>query len=105
MIVTAWNNGKHHRSGAGYGLKITIPDRDKYFKREWQYVIIRYSDSNQEAKVNIEKQSFWGDACRELINIDIGKWFLQKSIAPWLKGSLPKLRLEPISDNVFLLVV
>ena len=22
MIVTAWNNGRHHQSGAGYGLKI-----------------------------------------------------------------------------------
>jgi hypothetical protein len=104
MIVTAWNNGKHHKSGAGYGLKLTINDREKYFHREWYYVIIRFGDSNQETKVNIKKLSFWGDACRELINIDIGKWFLKQGMAPWPKGLPPKLRLEPISGNMFLVV-
>ena len=33
MIVIAWNNGGHHPSGAGYGLKISITDRNQYFNR------------------------------------------------------------------------
>jgi hypothetical protein len=34
MIVTAYNNGQHHPSGAGYGLRLSVKDRDKYFKRD-----------------------------------------------------------------------
>ena len=34
-IVTAWKNGAHHSSGAGYGVKLTTKDRDAYLKREW----------------------------------------------------------------------
>jgi RNA 3'-terminal phosphate cyclase len=34
-IVTAWNNGAHHSSGAGYGVKLTTKDRDVYLRREW----------------------------------------------------------------------
>jgi hypothetical protein len=36
MIVTAWNNGKYHKTGAGYGFKVSIEDRDKYFKKDWK---------------------------------------------------------------------
>jgi hypothetical protein len=36
MIVSAWNNGAHNRNGAGYGFKVNIPDRDQYFKQDWE---------------------------------------------------------------------
>ena len=28
MIVTAWNNGPHNTSGAGYGVKVSAGDRE-----------------------------------------------------------------------------
>jgi len=34
MIVTAWNNGEHHPTGAGYDLQIDARDRDKYFRKD-----------------------------------------------------------------------
>ncbi len=40
MIVTAWNNGRHHASGAGYGLKVAIADRDRYFDPEVASVVL-----------------------------------------------------------------
>jgi hypothetical protein len=40
MTVTAWNNGSHRPSGAGYGLKVSPHDRDTYFQPEWVSVII-----------------------------------------------------------------
>jgi len=104
MIVTAWNNGKHHDSGAGYGLKLTISDRDKYFIRDWKQILLYFSDSGEGVEVNIDKDSFWDDTCRELISIDIGKWFLQNNYAPWPKGLPPKIELEPIIGNKFRLV-
>ena len=40
MIWVGWNNGKHHLTGAGYGLKVNAADRDQYFSRVWQTVLI-----------------------------------------------------------------
>ena len=40
MIWTAWNNGEHHETGAGYGFKVSAADRDRYFNPVWQTVIL-----------------------------------------------------------------
>ena len=108
-IVTAWNNGAHHSSGAGYGVKLTTKDRDVYLKREWGGVEIYLPGNANPTKVNVEKDSFWGRQCRELISHEIGKWLLSTGMAPWPKGLPPKFRfvarserafeLRPISDN------
>jgi hypothetical protein len=95
MIVTAWNNGQHLTSGAGYGLKISISDRDKYFRREWQTIFLLLENQANPIEVNVAKPSFWSPVCRELIHAEIGRWMLQNSLAPWPKGKPPKLVLEP----------
>jgi hypothetical protein len=41
MIVTAWNNGQHHSSGAGYGVKVNPMDRDKYFSHKWETILLK----------------------------------------------------------------
>ena len=30
MIVKAWNNGAHHPTGAGYGIKISLADLNEF---------------------------------------------------------------------------
>lgn len=101
MIVTAWNNGSHHKSGAGYGLKLTIADRDQYFKREWGTVTLELEGYPKPVEVNIDKDSFWGPKCRELIGQEIGAWLRKNGAAPWVKGKPPMLRMEPQSGNRF----
>ncbi|APH39490.1 hypothetical protein [Methanohalophilus halophilus] len=102
MIVTSWNNGKLSDSGAGYGLKIDENDRDQYFKKEWDNVELQLINYPHIVEVNINKQSFWSGNCRELINKDIGIWLIENGLAPWKKGQPPKLTMEPISKNRFL---
>lgn len=41
ISASAWNNGKHHESGAGYGLNIPRADRDRFFRRERGTVQLR----------------------------------------------------------------
>ena len=101
MIVTAWNNGDHHRSGAGYGLKIKAGDRDQYFKPEWKSIFLEIEGEPQPVEINIQKASFWNKTCRELINSAIGKWLLAQGLAPWPKGHPPTLLLEPVAGNRF----
>jgi len=40
MQVRARNSGAHHRSGAGYGLKIRVEDRDSIFEPAWTDIVL-----------------------------------------------------------------
>ena len=101
MIVTAWNNGSFHESGAGYGLKINGSDRDKTFDRKWDHVVLDLEKYPEPVIVNINKSSFWGPTCRELIKKEIGAWLLANELAPWPKNKPPKLNMNHVSDNKF----
>jgi hypothetical protein len=105
MVWTAWNNGKHHSSGAGYGIKVPIADRNTHFKRDWSTVTLELpDDASRMIEINVSKSSFWSDTCHELISQEIGRWLLEKRIAPWPPGQPPKLRIESLADRRFRVV-
>ncbi|MBF0238212.1 MAG: hypothetical protein HQM12_10940 [SAR324 cluster bacterium] len=99
MIVTAWNNGKHYKTGAGYGFKFSIIDRDRHIRRTWKTVVVQLPDG-KKVEANIDKQSFWS-GCREIISSEFGAWLLENGHAPWPNGNPPKFELTYQSDNVF----
>ena len=100
MKVTAWNNGQHHCSGAGYGIKISISDRNAYFKKSWQTVLVTLPNG-EEIEVNTNKKSFWDKTCRELIHKEIGKWLRDSGNAPWRRGCPPRFELLPRQERCF----
>ena len=102
MIANAWNNSSHHESAAGFGLKIDAADRDRYFSKDWQNVVIGLP-GGRYATVNIDKDSFWNPDCRELIHKEIGLWLRSQGLAPWAAGKPPKLNVKPTSGNRFVL--
>lgn len=101
MQAVAWNNGTHHRSGAGYGIKIEADDRDLHFDPKVNKVLISLDDGSEPFYVNTAKKSFWSPNCRELIRYRIGLWLIENRLAPWSKGDPPKLLLEKLSDGHF----
>jgi len=58
MIVTAWNNGAHSRKGIGYGIRISDEERDLYFKKEWDAVLLELQGEEGAVEVKIDKDSF-----------------------------------------------
>ena len=100
ISATAWNNGQHHRSGAGYGLKISRTDRDRFFRREWRTVQLQIG-TDTPIVVNIDKPSFWNDQCRELISAELGRWMLANHLAPWPSGEPPHIALIPREPGKF----
>jgi hypothetical protein len=98
--ATAWNNGQHRRSGAGYGLKISSADRDRHFRREWRTVQLRIGAAIPIV-ANVDKPSFWNDSCRELISAQLGRWMLANQLAPWPSGQPPRFSLVPREPAVF----
>ena len=102
MFVTAWNNGRHCKTGAGYGLKISRDDRDAFFAKEWNTVFLEIP-TFKEIFINVNKASFWDKRCRELISKEVGLFFIETGLTPWPKNSPPRLVLTPISENRFIL--
>lgn len=92
MIVTAWNTGAHSRNGAGYGFRVAVTDRDLHFKPEWDQIVLEL-EGEEPFEVNINKETFWSDACRELISPEIGRWLRQQGLAPGQERILPGLKL------------
>lgn len=102
---SAWNNGQHRESGAGYGLKIPIAERDKYFERTWKFVTLQLPMSSGliEVRVNIDKPSFWNETCHEVISKELGAWLRSAGHAPWPRGRPPKFLAEPSGEQRFLI--
>lgn len=94
MRVTAWNNGQHHVTGAGYGFKLSAEDRNRFFKKEWKSVFLSIPGVSGEVEVNIDKTSFWSETCRELISKEIGEWLINSGLAPWPARQPPKFFFE-----------
>lgn len=99
ITVTAWNNGKHFSTGAGYGIEIRAKDRDKYFDTNWKKVILQLDRHPRDLEINITG-SFWAK-CAELRSKDIGIWLIENKKAPWQEGRPPKMVMELIKDNKF----
>jgi len=96
---TAWNNGSPSPTGAGYGLKVPEADRDTCFDRSWKTVTVELP-GGVLAEPNVGKASFWKN-CRELIDVNIGRWFVEKGHAPWPKGRPPKVQVEQVGERHF----
>jgi len=99
VIATAWKIGTPNiKSGSGYGIRIKLEDRNKYFSHDWESVKIEL-DSGETFEVNLS-EAFWGK-CPELRSRSIGKWLIKEGFTSWPKFEPPKMRLEPIGDRIF----
>lgn len=103
LVWTSWNNGRHAASGAGYGFKVPIPDRNLYFNREWGSVFLELPLGGEYIKieVGISKLSFWNETCHELISKEVGIWLRQLKLAPWHRGAPPKIQIQHLASNRF----
>jgi len=99
MIVSTWKIGVPNiKTGSGYGIRIKLKDRDKYFSRDWNSVKIKI-DNDRDFDVNLSK-AFWGK-CPELRSKCIGRWMLKQGFMFWPKSKPPELRLELIGNRLF----
>jgi len=99
MIVSGWSDGSpNNRTGAGYGIRMSRRDRDEYFDPEWSSVTIELEGMG-ETEANV-RPSFW-HRCTELRKAKIGKWLLERGLAPWPRGKPPRVELVPAGERRF----
>jgi hypothetical protein len=99
FIATAWTNGSHHPSGAGYGIKLASMDRDRFLDRSWDIVGVDIPGFPDRTEVTCGKASMWNGTCRELIHKNIGLWLRAAGAAPWPEGKPPKIRVRVLQDR------
>ena len=101
MRVVGWIYGSpNNESGAGYGIRISRDDRERYFDREWKAVTVDL-DGQEEVAVNLSP-SFWR-SCIELRSKKIGAWMRREGLAPWPTGEPPELELQAQGEARFAL--
>ena len=93
FTAVTWNNGEKHKSGAGFGIKISALNRDIFFNRKWETVFLDLEGGSSSIEVNVDKESFWNPDCGELINKEIGLWFMENKIENWQRGKPYGLKL------------
>ncbi|MFY7944200.1 MAG: hypothetical protein ACOVNZ_06440 [Crocinitomicaceae bacterium] len=101
FIAKTWNNSHRHATGAGYGIKIKMQDREQFFNRSWQSVILRLSGNATPIEVNVGKPSFWNRTCGELISQEIGLWLQRNNAATWPPRRPHRVRLTVIGEREF----
>ena len=101
MKVSAWASGRHATNGIGYGLKVSVADRDQNFNRMATSVRLRLPGGSEPVVVNTAKKSFWNGTCRELISKEIRDWFWANGYAPWPPGEPPKFELTPLGGDEY----
>ena len=101
--ATAWNNGTWRETGAGYGLKLSAHDRDKYFDRDWYTITLRLigERTSRTTEANVAKDSFWGPQCRELIKLEIGQWFIENGFRRWTRNAPPRFWMVHVVGREF----
>jgi hypothetical protein len=102
MHVTAWSNGRPLRTGAGYGIRLSAGDRERFFDPGWSDVSVEVADG--EPFLVPLSGSFWR-SCPELRSAAIGQWLLRSGLAPWPRGAPPGLVLSAAGTRQFRLAV
>lgn len=103
MIVKTWNDGSHSDSGYGYGVRIKRTDRNKFFDRDWNNVIIHIGKLENSVEIPI-LDTFW-TTCNELRSAKIGKYLIENKLNIWEKGKPYKLLLFHQEYNKFILII
>ncbi|HMN61103.1 MAG TPA: hypothetical protein PJ988_12100 [Anaerolinea sp.] len=101
MIVIAWNNGAHSRTGIGYGFRVNHDDRAQFFKPEWDEILLEIDGEAEPVKVALDKEAFWSEKGQDLVSVELGKWLRKNGLAPWPRQSPPVFVLDPVQDNRF----
>ena len=105
FVAGAWKNSRRCKAPTetGYGLRVSIADRDMFFDRSWKTVKLNLVGpvNGHMAEANIDKDSFWNGVCGELISKDIRKWFLDNRFIPWQEGCPPRFWLTPTNEREF----
>ncbi|MBI5538526.1 MAG: hypothetical protein HY951_00570 [Bacteroidia bacterium] len=105
--VSAWNNGQHHESGAGYGIYVLKKDRKFILDKNINFISIKI-DGKEEFKASISNSfkrigKIRKIMCGEIRKIEIGIWFKELNLLHWEKNNPPKFDLTHIKGNEFTL--
>jgi hypothetical protein len=101
FTATTWNSSLYHASGGGYGLRISFEDRQHFFKRDRQSIILHLNGYDHPVEVNVAKASFWNRTFGELISKHIGLWLQRNNCETWPRRQRHLVRMTVSAEREF----
>ena len=98
MQASAWNDG-----GNTYGIRVGLPNRDRYFDPEWSEIEVELDGRFHTFKLT---PSFWR-RCPEFRDSGepiIREWLRRHRSLDWPRGRPPKMELVPLGNGRFRLL-
>ena len=96
--VTAWNNGDFNQTGSGYGVRLSINNRDTIFQdHRWDTITLVIEGVEFEITLN---DTFW-TTCPEFRDQRIGQWLIRNNFGAWNFGEPPSVWLVRIGERRF----
>lgn len=97
IIVKAWSNGNaNEKTGAGYGLRISKNNRDKFFLDDAEYFLII---NKKKIKMNITPGFY--RKCPEIRDKKIGMFLVNNNLHKWKSRSPHSLNMIKVDDETF----
>ena len=90
MKATGWK-------GETLGVRVGAKNAAKYFSKDWDSIHIEIDGNVRSFPL---RPAFWKD-CPEFRGAAIREWLMKRGLAPWPKGSPPKLELTPLGGPLF----
>lgn len=98
MKASAWKGG-----GNTYGVRVGIPNREKYFKPHWKTIEVLIDGKSHTFKLT---PGFWKNCpeFRDSGSTVIRDWLEENHSLSWPKGKPPQIELLPLLTGRFRLV-
>jgi hypothetical protein len=103
MNATIWKNGATEQIGQFYGLRISLDDRDRHFKRMWHEIEVVIHGAIHRFEIGA---TFWtgSPVIRDNDKKPIRSWVAENSSLTWPPFEPPTVTLEPLGDVRFRLM-
>lgn len=95
MQVSAWNDG-----GTTFGLRVGAPNRDRFFKREWDEIHLEIEGVTHRLPIT---ESFW-KKCPEIRSPVIRDWLKERRALEWPTRKPPRMEMVHLGGNRFRLL-
>ncbi len=95
MEATAWSSG-----GGIFGIRVGIPNRDKYFVRSWNLIEVEVDGHFFKFRLT---PGFWNQCpeFRDAGNTTIRDWLQRHHTIDWPSRQPPRFQLHPLGGARF----
>jgi len=88
---SSWSNGN-----TGLGIRIDASFVNTIFNNNFKTIDLYHNGNLVSQQINVSNKN-----CKELINVDIGRWLVQNNFHQWKKQHPHRFTITQRNNNIF----